>query len=128
MKLNLKISHIQVKRPIKINKYHLKSWQETLKKIPSKKRHKSEAQLNKKRHDVKLWVIYYEIPNTQIPHHVATSRLSCDKIETTGFCKTRDNRVGNLRTDSSNESQWKWIKMIFKWRKNACKTPMKKPN
>ena len=34
MKLNLKISHIQVKRPIKINEYHLKSWQKTLKKYP----------------------------------------------------------------------------------------------
>ena len=43
MKLNLKIFHIQVKRPIKINKYHLKSWQEMLKTIPSKKLHKSEA-------------------------------------------------------------------------------------
>ena len=29
MKLNLKITYIQVKRPIKINKYHLKSLQDT---------------------------------------------------------------------------------------------------
>ena len=29
MKLNLKIPYIQVKRPIKINKYHLKSLQDT---------------------------------------------------------------------------------------------------
>ena len=29
MKLNLKIPYIQVKRPIKINKYHLKSLKDT---------------------------------------------------------------------------------------------------
>ena len=29
MKINLKIPYVQVKRPIKINKYHLKSLQDT---------------------------------------------------------------------------------------------------
>ena len=30
-----------------------------------------------------------------------------------------DNRAGNIGTDSSNESLWKWIKMVFKWRQNT---------
>ena len=40
MKLNLKIPYIQVKRPIKINKYHLKSLQDTF----SKSTHKGATQ------------------------------------------------------------------------------------
>ena len=54
---------------------------------------------------MKLLVICSEIPHTQIPYHVATSQLSFDKIQITGFRKTRDNRAGNLKTDLSNKSQ-----------------------
>ena len=57
MKLNLKIPYIQVKRPIKINKYHLKSLQERTQKIPVKEPHKSKVQVNKKRKDIELLVI-----------------------------------------------------------------------
>ena len=52
-----------------------------------------------------MLVICSEIPNTQIPHHETTSQLNYNKIQITGFHKTRDNRTGNLRTDSSNKSQ-----------------------
>ena len=34
---------------------------------------------------------------------MATSQLNCDKIQITGFRKTRGNRAGNIRTDSSNK-------------------------
>ena len=43
------------------------------------------------------------MPHTQIPHHVATNQLNCDKSEIDGLCKTRDNRAENLRTGSSNK-------------------------
>ena len=47
---------------------------------------------------VKLLVICFEIPHTQIPHHVKTSQI-------TGFHKTRDTRAGNPRTEPSNKSK-----------------------
>ena len=70
-----------------------------------KEPHKSKAQINKEKKNLKLLVICSEIPNTQIPHHVTTSQLNFDKIQITDFRKTRDNRTRNLRTDSSNKSQ-----------------------
>ena len=45
--------------------------------------------------------------HTQIPHHVATSRLNFDKIQITGFRKTRDKTARNLRTGSNNKSKQK---------------------
>ena len=60
-----------------------------------KELYKGKVQVNKKRKDIKLLVICSEIPHTQIPHHVATSQLNCDKIQITGFHKMRDNRAGN---------------------------------
>ena len=62
--------------------------------------YKSKVQGNKKRKDIKLLVICSDILHTQIPHHVAARQLNCNKIQVTGFHKTRDNRAGNLRTDS----------------------------
>ena len=70
-----------------------------------KEPHKSKAQINKQKKNLKLLVICSEIPNTQIPHHVTTSQLNFDKIQITDFRKTRDNRTRNLRRDSSNKSQ-----------------------
>ena len=67
--------------------------------------YKGKVQVNKKIKDIKQLVICSEIPYAQIPHHVATSQLNCDKIQITGFHKTKDNRAGNVRTDSSNKSQ-----------------------
>ena len=96
---------MQVKRPMKIDKYHLKILQDTHSKIPAKELHKSKVQVNKKRKDIKLLVICFEIPHTQKLHHVATNRLNFDTIQIAGFCNTRDNRAGNLTTDSSNKSQ-----------------------
>ena len=104
MKLNLKIPYIQVKRPIKINKYCLKGLQDTYSKNTREGAIKSKVQVNKKIKKIKLLVICSEIPHTQIPHHVATSQLNFDKIQITGFRKTQDNRARNLRTDSSNKS------------------------
>ena len=100
MKLNLKIPYIQVKRPTKINKYHLKPLQDTYSKNKEQVKKKK-----KKRKDIKLLLICSEISHTQIPHHVATSQLNFDKVQITDFHKTRDNRAGNLRTDSGNKSQ-----------------------
>ena len=51
-----------------------------------------------------MLVICFEIPNTQTPHHVATSQLNIDKIQITGFRKTRDSRSRNLITESSNKT------------------------
>ena len=48
MRLNLKIPYIQVKRPIKINKYHLKSLQDTYS-IAAQDLYKSKVQVNKKK-------------------------------------------------------------------------------
>ena len=73
--------------------------------MPVKELYESKVQVNKKRKDIKLLVICSEIPHTQIRHHAATSNLNFDKIQITGFCKTRDNIARNLRTDSSNKSQ-----------------------
>ena len=70
-----------------------------------KEPHKSKAQINKQKKNLKLLVICSETPNTQIPHYVTTSQLNFDKIQITDFRKTRDNRTRNLRTDSSNKSQ-----------------------
>ena len=67
--------------------------------------HKSKAQVNKKRKDIKLLVICSKILHTQIPHHATTSQLKLDKIQVTGLSKTRDKRTRNLRTDPSNKSQ-----------------------
>ena len=52
-----------------------------------------------------MLVICFEIPNTQTPHHVATSQLNIDKIQITGFRKTQDNRKRNLRTEPNNKTQ-----------------------
>ena len=73
--------------------------------MPAKELPKSKVQVKKKGKDIKLLVISSDIPHTQIPHHVATSQLNCDKIQLTGVQKMPDNRGGNLRTDSSNKSQ-----------------------
>ena len=54
---------------------------------------------------VKLFVICFDTPQAQMPHHVATSQLNRDKSKITGFHKMRDTRAGNPRTDSSNKSQ-----------------------
>ena len=53
----------------------------------------------------KLFAICLEVPHTQMPRHVATSRLNRDKSQVTGFHKMRDTRAGNPRTESSNKSQ-----------------------
>ena len=87
MKLNLKILHIQVKRPIKINKY-LKSLHDKYSKIYAKKLCKSKIQVSKKRKDIKLLVICSKIPHTQILHHAATNQLNFYKIQITGCRKT----------------------------------------
>ena len=47
-------------------------------KIPVKKLYNSKGQVNKKRKDIKLLIIFSEIPHTQIPQHVANSQLNCD--------------------------------------------------
>ena len=49
MKLILKICYIQVKRLIKINKFHLKSLQDTYSKNNRKGAYKSKVQANKRR-------------------------------------------------------------------------------
>ena len=71
---------------------------------------KSKAQVSKKRKDIKLLVIYSEIPHTQVPHHVTTSQLNFDKSQINGLRKTRDNRTKNLRTDSSKNANKSEIK------------------
>ena len=95
---------MQVKRPIKMNKYHLKSLQDTYSKN-TREGATQKHSTSKQKKDIKLLVICSEIPQTQIPHHVTTSQLNFDKIQITGFRKTRDNRTRNLRIDSSNKSQ-----------------------
>ena len=72
-------------------------------KIPVKKPHKSKVQVNKKREDIKLLVMYSKIPQTQIPHHMTTSQLNFNKIQIISFRKTVDNCRRNLRTDSSKK-------------------------
>ena len=62
--------------------------------MPVKEPHKSKAQINKKRKDIKLLVICSEIPHTHILHHVTTIQLNFDKIQVTGFRKTRDTEQG----------------------------------
>ena len=57
--------------------------------------------------NVKLFVICFKIPHTQIPHHVATCQLNPDKSQITGFQKMPDTRAGNPTTESSNKSQEK---------------------
>ena len=97
---------MQVKRSIKINKNHLQKVCKTrTEKVAVKEPHKSKAQVNKKRKDIKLLVICSEIPHILILHHVTTSQLNFDKIQITGFRKTRANRTRNLRTNSSDKSQ-----------------------
>ena len=105
MKINLKIPYIQVKRPIKINIYHLKSLQDMYSKNTCEGATKRQSTSKQKKKDIKLLVICSKISHTQILHHVTTSQLNFDKIQITGFRKTRDNRTRNLRTDSSNKSQ-----------------------
>ena len=73
-------------------------------KLPAKELYESKAQVNKKRKDVKLLVICSDIPHSQVSNHGATGQLNFDKIQVTGFRKTRDNRADNLRTDSGNKS------------------------
>ena len=74
-------------------------------KTPAKELYESKAQVNKKRKDIKLLVIYSYIPHSQVSNHVVTGQLNFDKIQITDFRKTRNNRAGNLRTDSGNKSQ-----------------------
>ena len=45
----MKNPYIQVKRPIKINKYHLKIGKKSTQKIPAKELHKSKVQVNEKK-------------------------------------------------------------------------------
>ena len=91
---------MEVKRPNKVNKYHLKSCKKR-----SQKLNKSKLQVNKKREDIKLFVICSKIPHTHIPYHVATSQWNRDRSQITGFPNTRDNRAGILRTDFSDKHQ-----------------------
>ena len=74
-------------------------------KTPAKELYESKAQVNKKRKDIKLLVICSYIPHSQVSNHVVTGQLNFDKIQITDFRKTRNNRAGNLRTDSGNKSQ-----------------------
>ena len=48
-------------------------------------------------HICKLFVICFEIPNTEIPHHMASSQLNLKESQITGFHKMRDTRAGNPR-------------------------------
>ena len=101
MNLNQKIPYIQVKRPIKTNKYCLNTGTE---KISAKELYKSKGQVNIKRKDIKLLVICSEIPPHPDPASCGNSQLNCDKVQITGFRKTLDNRAGNLRTDTVMKS------------------------
>ena len=96
---------MQVKRPTKINKHHLKSLQDTYSKNNGEEATQKQSASKTKKKDIKLLVIFSEIFHTHIPYHVTTNQLNFDKTHITGFRKTRDNRIKNLRTDSSNKSQ-----------------------
>ena len=89
---------MQVKRPIKMNKYHLKSLQDTYSKNTREGATQKQSTSKQKKKRYKLLVICSKIPHTQILHHVTISQL-------TGFHKTQDKRTRNLRTDPSNKSQ-----------------------
>ena len=52
---------------------------------------------------VKLFIIYLEIPQNQIPHQVGTSQLNPNKSQITGFHKMRNTRAGNPRKESSKK-------------------------
>ena len=61
--------------------------------MPVKEPHKSKAQINKKRKDIKLLVIYSEISHTHILHYVTTSQLNFDKIQVTGLRETTEQGI-----------------------------------
>ena len=63
--VKLKSSYIQVRRPIRINNYHLKGLHHTYSK--NNRQGAAKYTLTKKRKDIKLLVICSEIPCTQIP-------------------------------------------------------------
>ena len=48
----------------------------------------TQKQSTSKEKDIKLLIIFSEIPCTQILHHVTTSQMNFDKIQITAFCKT----------------------------------------
>ena len=99
MRLNWKLPCVQVKRPIKINTYHLiRVCKTRTQEIPPKELHKSKGQLNKNRKDTKVF------RDSPYPYLASCGNQSFE-IQITGFRKTQDKKEGNLRTDSSNESQ-----------------------
>ena len=52
---------------------------------------------------VKLFEICFEIPHTQILHHMATSQLNPNKSQITGFYKMGNTTTGNPRPESSKK-------------------------
>ena len=53
---------------------------------------------------VKLFVIWFKIPHTQMLHHVTTSQLNPSKSQITDFHKMWNTRVGNPRTECSERA------------------------
>ena len=96
MKLNSKIPYLQVKR-LKINKYDLKSLQDTYSKIAAKELYKSKVHVNKTRKDIKLLVICSEIP----PHR---DPASCGN-RSVEFRKNSNNWFPQNARQYSRESQ-----------------------
>ena len=80
MKLNLKIPYIQVKRPIKINKYHLKRLQDTYSKNTREGATQKQSKSKQKKKRYKAISNLFRDTHTQIPNHVTTSQLNFDKI------------------------------------------------
>ena len=96
---------MQVKRPIKFNKFHLKGLEDTYSKNTREAAtEKQRTRKQKKKRYKSIRYLFRDSPHPD-PAHVTTSQLNFDKIEITGFRKTQDNRPKNLRTDSSNKSQ-----------------------
>ena len=59
---------------------------------------------------VKLFVICFKIPHTQIPHHVGISQLNPNKSQINGFHKMGNTRAGNL----VKKSKKKCIKILLR--------------
>ena len=91
--------HIHTRTHTHRYKYHLKSLRDTFS--------KNTCEGEYLRRSYKAINNLFRDSHTQIPHHVATSRLNFDKIQITGFRKTRDKRARNLRTGSNNKSKQK---------------------
>ena len=100
MKLNQKIPYIQGKRHIKINKYYLKSLQDTYSKNTHKgaRQKQSTSKQKKKTQCCQQSVLRFP---THRPRTM-WQPVNFDKIQKTGFHKTGDKRARNLITDSSN--------------------------